>query len=86
MLYEVITLTRTLIRQGVYDVAVLPFAPDELEAQVLDAAASLTSLDDDKELAPLITIVRSAGGCGTTTVITHLAAALAELDTSYNFV
>lgn len=77
-----VSLTRTLIRQGVYDVADLPFAPDELEAQVLDATATLTSLDEGNDLAPMITVVRSAGGCGATTVITHLAAALAELDTS----
>ena len=67
---------RMLIRQGVADVAVLPFERDELLSQILDAAAKRVQSPAKAALAPLIAVVRSTGGCGATSVITHLAAAL----------
>lgn len=69
---------RTLVRQGVNDVATIPFDIDELTAQLLDLAAQMR--DDETSrlpLSPLVCVVRSNGGSGATTVVTHLAAALA---------
>lgn len=69
---------RTLVRQGVNDVATIPLDLDELTAELLDLA---THIRDDAAsrvpLAPLVSVVRSTGGSGATTVATHLAAALA---------
>lgn len=73
-----VSLVRTLVRQGVTDVAVLPFEPSELATQILDASVKASTILPDPSLAPLTAVVRSTGGCGTTTVITHLAAALAR--------
>ncbi len=75
-----VSLVRTLIRQGISDVAVLPFAPEELASQILDAATRLAEQAPQAALSPMFTVVRSTGGCGATTVVTHLAAALAKLD------
>lgn len=75
-----VSLVRTLIRQGISDVAVLPFAAEELASQILDASTRLAELAPQGALAPMVTVVRSTGGCGATTVVTHLAAALAKAD------
>ena len=75
-----VSLVRTLIRQGISDVAVLPFAPEELASQILDASSRLAELTPHAPLSPMFTVVRSTGGCGATTVVTHLAAALAKAD------
>ena len=75
-----VSLVRTLIRQGISDVAVLPFAPEELASQILDASTRLAELVPKGALSPMFTVVRSTGGCGATTVVTHLAAALAKAD------
>lgn len=69
-------LVRTLVRQGVTDVAELPFAPGELLSQLLDADATARHVASGQPVAPLVTFARSTGGCGTTTVITHVAQAL----------
>lgn len=71
-------LVKTLVRQGICDVAELPFQPDELAAQILDAASDTLELADEVPLAPLYMVVRSVGGSGSTSVLTHLAAALAR--------
>lgn len=73
-----VSLVRALVRQGVVDVVGLPFGPDELTAQALEAAAALTANGPDVSLAPMITVVRGCGGSGATSVLTHLAAALAS--------
>lgn len=75
-----VSLVRTLIRQGIADVAELPFAPEELATQILDASTRLAEQAPKGALAPMFTIARSTGGSGATTVITHLAAELAKLD------
>lgn len=69
---------RMLIRQGVADVATLPFAPEELASQILDQYAQAAAQATPDALAPMTTVVRSTGGCGATTVVTHLAQAIAE--------
>lgn len=73
-----ISLMRTLVRQGISDVAVLPFEPEELISQILDASAKIEEAVSDDALAPIVSVVRSTGGCGATTVITHLAAAITK--------
>lgn len=77
-----VALVRTLIRQGITDVAALPFEPEELASEILEALAPLKSGGDDSGLGLVTTVIRSTGGCGSTSVITHLAAALAEADTT----
>lgn len=71
-----VALVRTLIRQGITDVAALPFSPDELASEILEALAPLRETAKDANLGHVTTVIHSTGGCGATTVITHLAAAL----------
>lgn len=71
-----VALMRTLIRQGIADVIQLPFEPFELATQILSAAAAASGRERNVEQAPMTAVVRSTGGCGTSTVLTHLAAAL----------
>lgn len=73
-----ISLVRTLVRQGISDVAVLPFAPEELVSQILDISAKAETAAVEGDLAPMFTVLRSTGGSGATSVVTHLAAALAQ--------
>ncbi len=70
-------MTRTLIRQGIADVASLPFDVIELSGQLLEVAAKHAP-SHDGSLAPMVSLVRAAGGVGATTVITHLAEAMAS--------
>ncbi|MCT2559385.1 P-loop NTPase [Tsuneonella sp. YG55] len=73
-----VSLVRTLIRQGVTDVAELPFAPDNLAAQILDALSSQHEIAENGNLASVTAIVQAHGGSGATTVLTHLAQAIAN--------
>lgn len=75
-----VKLVKALIRQGICDVAELPFQADELATQVLEAASDALDLTNEAPLAPVYAVVRSVGGSGSTSVITHLAAALAQHD------
>lgn len=79
-----LSVVRTLIHQGVTDVATLPFNPDELIPQVLEALAKLSAQTPDRPLAPMFTVIRSSGGCGATSILTHLASALAERQATKN--
>ena len=69
-----LSVVRTMLRQGVADVVSLPLNPDE----VLQAA--ITSVEKQSGparaavvRAPLVAVVRSLGGSGATTLVTHLA-------------
>lgn len=73
-----VNLVRTLLRQGVADVAELPFAASALAAQVGEVAQEAARAPSGPALAPMVTVAGSTGGCGATTIITHLAAALAR--------
>ena len=73
-----VSLVRTLIRQGITDVAALPFEPEELASEILEALAPLQAEAHNANLGTVTTVIRSTGGCGTTSVLTHLAAALAS--------
>lgn len=73
-----VALTRTLVREGIDDVVSLPFAPDELLETALEVLASARkSSAEEIRLSPMIAVVRSIGGCGATSIATHLAADLA---------
>lgn len=73
-----VSAVRTLVRQGVNDVATIPFDLEELSSQLLDLAAQVRNdATAQLPLSPLVSVVRSTGGSGATTVVTHLAAALA---------
>ena len=73
-----VSAVRTLVRQGVDDVATIPFDLEELSSQLLDLAAQVRNdVTAQLPLSPLVSVVRSTGGSGATTVVTHLAAALA---------
>lgn len=73
-------LVKTLVRQGISDVTDLPFAPRELAAQVLDICSHDLDNFEQVVLAPVVTVMRSTGGSGSTSVLTHLAAELARID------
>ncbi|HEU4651864.1 MAG TPA: division plane positioning ATPase MipZ [Croceibacterium sp.] len=70
-------LTRILVRQGVFDVVALPFDVQEVVSRVMDASAVLAASDRPR-LAPMVTLAKAINGIGSTTVVTHLAAALAD--------
>ncbi|MDR7102637.1 AAA family ATPase [Croceicoccus sp. BE223] len=70
-------MTRTLIRQGIADVATLPFDVGELTGQLIEVAARHAPAHDGS-LAPMVSVVRAAGGVGATTLITHLAESMAD--------
>jgi len=72
-------MTRTLIRQGIADVATLPFDMGELTGQLFEVAARNAPAHDGS-LAPMVSMVRAAGGVGATTLITHLAESMADCD------
>ncbi|MXO55260.1 AAA family ATPase [Pontixanthobacter gangjinensis] len=67
---------RTLIRRGVNDVVSLPFDTEELFASIMDLGSTRTHTDAD--LCPMIGVLHSSGGCGATTIATHLVAAMAD--------
>lgn len=76
-----VSLVRTLVREGISDVVALPFDLNELLQITLDAVAKHDAIiTESVELAPLVAIARSLGGCGATSIATHLAADLAAHD------
>lgn len=78
-----VALVRMLVREGVDDVVSLPFKFEELLETAADVLAQHRSRrHGDTRPAPLFAVVRSIGGCGATSIATHLAAALGENDTT----
>jgi pilus assembly protein CpaE len=78
-----ISLVRALVREGVVDVVSLPFQFEEVLETAADALASTRrQADQGAALAPMLAVVRSTGGCGATSIATHLVAQLGELDES----
>lgn len=75
-----IALTRTLVREGVTDVIALPLQAEELVNAALDAKARHAQALSPVKLCPVVAVLRSNGGCGATTVATHLAAELNKLE------
>ena len=73
-----VSLVRTLVREGVTDVVSLPFQVEELLDVSLSAIAAVRARAVNAvKLAPMISVVRSNGGCGATSIATHLACGLA---------
>lgn len=73
-----LSLIRTLVREGITDVVSLPFDIAELLQVTLEAiAANEAAQAPPIGRAPLIAVARSVGGCGATSIATHLAAELA---------
>jgi len=73
-----VSLVRTLVRAGVADIVSLPLQFDE----VLETAVSVLGQQKQQakqtvRLAPMFAVARSIGGCGATSVATHLVAELA---------
>ncbi len=69
--------SRKLLRDGVSDIVALPFAIDELVTAIADTANQIAP-ETQVELAPFITVLKTLGGSGATTITTHLAAQLAS--------
>lgn len=71
-------LVRTLLKQGVRDVVGLPLPHAELVEMLKEISAELQAeLSSEVQQGQLITIMKSIGGVGATTVATHLASELA---------
>lgn len=68
---------RSLMRQGVNDVVSLPFAFDDLFAEIMDASAAKAARGE-VTLAPMVTVVGASGGVGTSSVLTQLASSIAN--------
>ena len=71
-------ITRKMIRLGIEDLVRIPFNQDEVMTCVLDVE---TRIDDDEariSLAPVVAVMKSVGGCGASTIATHLAGGLAS--------
>lgn len=74
-----IATSRQLLRRGVSDIVALPFALDELVTSIADTAAQMDPATVAKtDLAPFVAVIKSIGGAGSTTVLTHLAAQMAH--------
>lgn len=74
-----IATSRQLLRRGVSDIVALPFALDELVTSIADTAAQMAPAGEAKTaLAPFVAVIKSIGGAGSTTVLTHLAAQMAH--------
>lgn len=76
-----VRLVRMLVRQGVADVVGLPLSPEELlQASVAVLEVQAANDTTRADLAPLVAVTRALGGGGATTLVTHLAASLADPD------
>lgn len=75
-----VSLIRTVMKSGVADVIALPLDVEQLVTVVLGAETRNAIPLTEIRLAPLVAVIRSSGGCGATTVATHLASDLAGRD------
>jgi pilus assembly protein CpaE len=75
-------LVRTLLKKGVRDVVGLPLSHAELAAIVNEVCEQLDSHSrSEVEQGQLVSVLKSIGGVGATTVATHLASELAGRNT-----
>ena len=78
-----VPLVRTLVREGVSDVVSLPFQIEELlDASLGAIAAAKARTTSSVKLAPLVSVVGSIGGCGASSIATHLACEIAAQSNS----
>lgn len=74
-----ISMVRTLVRSGVADVVSVPLDPEELlQCVIAIAEVRAQSVAGSVKQAPVIAVAKAMGGCGATTIATHLAAALGD--------
>ncbi len=74
-----VSTVRTLLRQGVEDIASVPFQLEEMLDSIANAVEdNYAEVETEIELAPLFAVVKSRGGEGATTVTTHLGKHLLE--------
>lgn len=74
-----IATSRQLLRRGVNDIVALPFTVDELVTSIIDTANQMVEEGEGKiALAPFVSVIKSIGGSGSTTIVTHLAAQMAH--------
>lgn len=74
-----VRLVRTLLREGVADVVALPLSPEELLQAAIAVVEVRAARDGSRAgVAPLVAVCRALGGGGATTLVTHLAATLAD--------
>lgn len=74
-----VSLVQALVREGVSDVVALPLQVEELLDVALRALDRAKLQSGEQRLAPQVSVIRSTGRCGVTTVLTHLAAGTADL-------
>lgn len=72
-----VSAVRALLRHGVADVVELPFSIPDLVGRVTDVEARMEPTAVEAAIGALFCVVGGTGGCGATTVLTHLAALLA---------
>lgn len=75
-----LAVVRALLRQGVSDVVSLPLDPEEILQASLTAIEGRKAPEASGDRAPLVAIVRSLGGSGATTLLTHLANRFVEAE------
>lgn len=76
-----VSLVQTLVREGVTDVVTLPFNLEELLDVSLRACAEAKARHGlSQKLAPQVAVVRSIGGCGASSLVTHLGSYLAAMN------
>ena len=75
-----LAITRLMLRKGVRDVVSMPFLVDELLPAVLEVERQNAAPMQTEEvyLAPVIAVQKAVGGSGATTLVTHLADAMAR--------
>ncbi|NTZ41951.1 hypothetical protein G7A66_02350 [Altererythrobacter sp. SALINAS58] len=73
-----IAASRALMRRGIDDLVSLPIDQQELVSVLTEIATrKAETRGSSARLAPTLAIMKSTGGCGATTLATHLTAALA---------
>ncbi len=78
-----VSLMRMLLKHGVKDVITLPLKIAELIEVLQEVAANLKrDVGVQVKQGQLITVLKSIGGVGATTIVTHLASQLAELESA----
>lgn len=70
--------TRALLKRGVTDLLEIPFSIEELLDALADIDLSKIDASEEVVLAPTVAFIGCAGGVGTTTIATHVAAVMGD--------
>lgn len=81
-----LALVRALLRSGAHDVVPLPLSIEDIEAALLPLRAEISK---HHETAPvktgkLVTVLKSVGGVGTTSLLSQLAIRFAQIESEYD--